>query len=141
MKTTRVVLRPKHNKLEAETLEKIRGVLAGKISRQDAGEWAFEKIAQPKFSFRSGGLVGHALHALTSYKFGMDPGESALIELKSALKGESEYVTQRTVYTPEDIERDAPGSVVSEEELVRQWPPYAKYLEQARSGDQRTRAR
>jgi hypothetical protein len=131
-KTNRVVWRPDHSRLEVEILRKIDGILSGKVSGKDAGAWAVKKYSRPNSALKSESLAGTALRALMVYQFGMEPGMSTLTKLKAALQGELEYVVTKTEYDREDIERKSPGVLLSEDELIRQWPPYATYLEQAR---------
>ena len=130
LKSSRIVLSPVHTQLEQELLAKIEAVLAGQLSAEDAADWAVQKLYVDNVVALGRTLAASGLRCLVMVKFSGDPMTSALHEMRSALKGEKEYAVEVTELSREEIERRWPGSLASDEEMVRQWPPYAKYLRQ-----------
>src|SRR5688572_21133574 len=103
VRKTEVVWRHEYSPLEAEILQKIESVLIGEITGKDVGEWAVEKYVE-RAATRDG-LAGSALRALMTYRLGIAPKKATLIGLKTALRGERDFVVSRTEFGREEIER------------------------------------
>lgn len=128
-KRSRIILRPENSALESEILTRVEAVLAGEIGIDAASEWAVEAYVELCGGSAQRSLAGSALRILMTYKFVQASPDRDMIEIRAVLKGEREYAVIREEYTPEDIERSWPGALATDEEMVKQWPPYAKYLE------------